>query len=231
MQMFSTLSRPAILAMAGLALSGCNSEDALPVRPSAEAETLTIPDEATVAVAAAERDCLLVVWESQQEGITDAGPQHDFDRANDAAEGGLISCATGTSASQYERALASIRAAAASDEPQAILRQMRVPLLVIDGDGNRLELGDTQQAEAAFDDIFTPDMLAALQRLELDDMTVVPDQGGFFELGAIWLSPAEPGGTPMLVTVNRQALMEAVLAQNEPQSSPQPDGQAPLRRQ
>lgn len=190
-----------VAALAGLVvLVGCSAEEPIPLDTSGE---LDIPAQAGSAAIEAERDCLLVVWEQQ------ATPDHNFDRANDPAEGGLISCATGTSASQYEAALAALRNAASGDDRSALLREMNVPLLYIDASGNRRELADSELAASDFEEVFSPEMLALMRGLDLNEMTVVPDQGGFFELGAIWLSPGEPGGRPRLVTVNRQALAEA----------------------
>ncbi|HBM72098.1 MAG TPA: hypothetical protein DD436_05620, partial [Erythrobacter sp.] len=63
--------------------------------------------------------------------------------------------------------------------------------------------------EAVFDEIFDADMLALLERLDLSQMSVAKDQGGFFELGAVWLVVDREGGRPRLMTVNRRALGEA----------------------
>lgn len=167
---------------------------------------MEIPAEAGVAVAEAERDCLVVVWEQQ------ASPDRDFDRANDLAEGGLISCATGTSASQFEATLSALRNAASGDDRDALLGEVGIPLLYIDSEGNRRDLLETDLAAREFAEVFSPDMLALMRELSLSDMTVVPEQGGFFQLGAIWLTAGEPGGRPRLVTINRQALAEAAAA-------------------
>jgi len=153
------------------------------------------------------------VWEQQ------VAPDRNFDRANDLAEGGLISCATGTSASQYEATLAALREAASGDDRNALLGELNIPLLFIDAEGNRRDLLDTDIAEREFTEVFSPEMLALMRDLELSEMTVVPDQGGFFELGAIWLSPGKPGGRPRLVTVNRQALSEAASAGEDAETS------------
>ena len=175
---------------------------------------LDIPAEAgAAAVNEAERDCLLVVWDKQ------AQPDREFDRANDMAEGGLISCATGTSASQYEAALTRLRNAATGNDRNALVSELSIPLLYIDAQGNRRDLVDSDLADRGFDEVFSPEMLALLSDLDIDDMTVVPDQGGFFELGAVWLSPGEPGGSPRLVTINRQALAEAAASENAETSS------------
>ena len=198
-------ARPApaciVAALAGLVLlSGCSAEEPIALDTTGE---LDIPAQAGSAVVEAERDCLLVVWDQQ---IT---PDRNFDRANDLAEGGLISCATGTSASQYEAALSDLREAASGNDRDALLRELDIPLLYIDATGNRRDLQDTDLADRDFEEVFSPEMLALMRGLDLAEMTVVPEQGGFFELGAIWLSPGEPGGRPRLVTVNRQALAEA----------------------
>lgn len=205
-------ARPApariVAALAGLVMLGaCSAQEGPPVDASGEmAGSLDIPAPAGSAAAEAERDCLLVVWEQQD------SPDREFDRANDPAEGGLISCATGTSASQFEATLTALREAATGEDRDALLGEIGVPLLYIDADGNRRDMMETDLAEREFTEVFSPEMLALMRGLDLRDMTVVPDQGGFFELGAIWLSPGEPGGRPRVVTVNRQALAEAAAA-------------------
>lgn len=211
----SPLASPApariVAALAGLfLLIGCSAEPGVPVDATGE---IDIRAQAGSAAAEADRDCLLVVWEQQ------VAPDRNFDRANDLAEGGLISCATGTSASQYEATLAALREAASGDDRNALLGELNIPLLFIDAEGNRRDLLDTDIAEREFTEVFSPEMLALMRDLELSEMTVVPDQGGFFELGAIWLSPGKPGGRPRLVTVNRQALSEAASAGEDAETS------------
>lgn len=153
---------------------------------------------------AAPGDCLLLVWSSQKE----RNPQ--FDRDHDFVEGGAISCATGTSASQFDVAISTLRDAARSGDKARLLREVGLPLLYIDGDGKRREIKDRTEVEAVFDEIFDPAMIEVLQKLDLSRMSVAKDQGGFFELGAIWLVVDRDGGRPRLMTVNRQALEEAL---------------------
>ena len=153
---------------------------------------------------AASGDCLLLVWSSQKE----RNPQ--FDRDHDFVEGGAISCATGTSASQFDVAISTLRDAARSGDKARLLREVGLPLLYIDGDGKRREIKDRTEVEAVFDEIFDPAMIEVLQKIDLSRMSVAKDQGGFFELGAIWLVVDRDGGRPRLMTVNRQALDEAL---------------------
>ena len=153
---------------------------------------------------AAPGDCLLLVWSSQKE----RNPQ--FDRDHDFVEGGAISCATGTSASQFDVAISTLRDAARSGDKARLLREVGLPLLYIDGDGKRREIKDRTEVEAVFDEIFDPAMIEVLQKIDLSRMSVAKDQGGFFELGAIWLVVDRDGGRPRLMTVNRQALDEAL---------------------
>ena len=153
---------------------------------------------------AASGDCLLLVWSSQKE----RNPQ--FDRDHDFVEGGAISCATGTSASQFDVAISTLRDAARSGDKARLLREVGLPLLYIDGEGKRREIKDRAEVEAVFDEIFDPAMIEVLQKLDLSRMSVAKDQGGFFELGAIWLVVDRDGGRPRLMTVNRQALDEAL---------------------
>ena len=94
-----------------------------------------------------------------------------------------------------------------------MLREVDIPLIYIDNDGNRRALADPQTVDAVFDEVFDGATMAMLQRIDLSQMTVVPEQkGGFFELGSLWLVVDEPGSRPRIVTVNRQAIMEAAEA-------------------
>lgn len=151
-------------------------------------------------------DCLLYVWSGEED------PDIEFDRAHDVVKGGAISCATGTSASQFDAAIAALREAAKSGNKARMLEEVGIPLLYIDAAGNRREIEQREEVEAVFDEIFDPPMLDRLQQLDLSHMTVAKDQGAFFDLGAIWLVVDEDGGRPRLMTVNRQALDEALEA-------------------
>ena len=84
-----------------------------------------------------------------------------------------------------------------------------MPLLYIDDEGNRRELTDPGDVDARFSEVFDQDVLALLRRIDLDGLTVVPDQGAFLELGSIWLVVDRKGGRPRIVTINKQALGEA----------------------
>lgn len=150
-------------------------------------------------------NCLLLVWSEQDD------PDMNFDRANDFVTGGAISCATGTSPSEFREAIATLRDAAASDDRARILAQVGIPLLYIDAAGQRRELS-REETEALYDEIFDARLIALLRKLELQQMTVEKDQGGFFALGSLWLVVDKPGGRPRLVTINRQAMNEALAA-------------------
>jgi hypothetical protein len=184
------------LAAALLLLAGCGAG-----APSAEDKR----GEETPA-ASASSDCLLVAWQAQQ------APDRAFDQAHDLAEGGAISCATGTTASQFEAALAAIRAAAQSGDKARLLQELGIPLLYIDARGTRRELDRPEIVEAVFDEVFTPEAVAVLRRVKLEDLTVVAGQGAFVELGGIWLVVDRAGGRPRIATVNQQALGEAAEA-------------------
>ena len=149
-------------------------------------------------------NCLLMAWSEREDRDI------EFDRANDTVKGGAISCATGTTPSQFEAAISALRDAAKSGNKARILDQLGIPLLYISQDGERQELS-REQIEALFDDVFDARMLDLLQQLDLSKMTVERDQGAFFELGTLWLVVDE-SGTPRVMTVNRQALDEAAVA-------------------
>lgn len=193
--MIRTTALPALLALVCCACS-----------PPGEQAPEPEPVEAMAATThAAPNDCLLMVWSNQ--------PRRDivFDRAHDLVDGGAISCATGTSPSQFQAALDALREAARSGDSRRVLAEVGIPLLYIDRAGNRVELDETR-AEALAEEVFDAELMRTLERLDLKDMTVVPERGGFFELGSLWLVVDRQGGRPRLVTVNRQALAEAANA-------------------
>ncbi|RPF72643.1 hypothetical protein EG799_02920 [Aurantiacibacter spongiae] len=160
----------------------------------------------------------MVIWDGQDR------PDRAFDRANDTVDGGAISCATGTSASQFEDALGAIRAAAAGNDRAALLRELDIPLQYIDAEGNRRDVSESELVDAGFDEVFSPEMLDMMTQLRLEDMTVVPDEGAFFRLGSVWMVADRRGGRPRLVTVNRQALSEAIAAARRAAEKPEAAG-------
>jgi hypothetical protein len=160
------------------------------------------PDPAALPTLRAET-CLPQVWQSQD------SPDEAFDVAHDKVEGGSISCATETTPSVYSAALRAIRAAAIKGDRAALARESAAKLLVIDALGGRRDLPGQ---DSSGEDVFTPDLLTLLSQVELSDMTVAPDGGGFFALGTVWLAPPEPGARPRIVTINLQALAEAKAA-------------------
>lgn len=158
-----------------------------------------------------DKDCLFLVWGAQE--LRD----EEFDRANDLASGGAISCATDTSPSQYRDAVDAIRLAAQSGDRKGMLSEVGIPLLYIDKNGERRELTDPTEIEAVFDEIFDPELLAMMGALDLSQISVERESGGFFSLGALWLRPETRGGRPRIVTINRQALEEALAGELPPQ--------------
>jgi hypothetical protein len=150
-------------------------------------------------------DCLAIVWRAQ------AAPDKAFDRAHDRADGGSLSCATGTSASEFAAALAAIRTAAAKGDDAGLIAEVGLPLLYIDAAGRKRQL-DRAALTARAEEVFSPPILALLARLTLEDLSVVPQQGAFADLGAVWLLTGRTGGRPRIVTIDRQALDEAAAA-------------------
>ena len=193
------MSAPARFALAAsiAVLAACTpSQDETPAAPDPDNDVLTQkPD-----------NCLLVVWQKQDRR------NEQFDLAHDSADGGAISCATGTSASQFADALSAIRTAARSEDRAAILQEVGLPLLYIDAEGNRRELTDPDDVDGTFTEVFDDEVLALLRDVDLDALTVVPDEGAFVELGSVWLVVDQDGGRPRIVTVNKQALGEAAAA-------------------
>ncbi len=201
-------STASALVVSALLTTACS--DAPSADPARQSPTATTPEpareSAPARIARTPDDCLLVVWQEQDD------PDAAFDRAHDEAQGGAISCATDTTASQFEAAIETLREAAKSGDRARLLREVGMPLLFIDGDGKRREITDPAEVDGAFDTVFDARMLALLQRLDLSQLTVVPDRGAFFELGSLWLVVDRKGGRPRLVTVNHQALGEAATA-------------------
>lgn len=203
------LSAPRFLAVGALvacALSACS--------PAADPAQGPTPREAGAdtpppARQPATDNCLLLVWQEQETR------DERFDLAHDSADGGAISCATGTTASQFDRAFASIRAAARARDKAAILDQTGLPLLYIDAEGNRKQLTAPEDIDATFSEVFDDDVLELLREVDLDALTVVPEQGAFVKLGSVWLVVDRDGGRPRIVTVNKQALGEAASAVRE----------------
>ena len=148
-------------------------------------------------------DCLETVWSHE------ATPDRRFDRANDAVEGGSLSCATGASPRQFAAVLAEMRTASESSDRSTLLAMVNEPLLFIGQDGSRRELATRAQIEGEQDAVLTPELLEAMAAMSIDRVTVVPDQGAFFDLGAVWLASRREGSPPVIVTVNLQALEEA----------------------
>ena len=192
--------------MACCLAAGCSPADEADVSPSPDRRELLDTIAASASGDPAE-NCLLMVWSGQDESDV------EFDRANDTVEGGAITCATGTTPSQFEAAIAALREAADSGDKARVLEQVGIPLLYIDSQGKRRELGE-EQVDELFDEIFDDRVLAMLQRLDLSKMTVEKDRGAFFELGSLWLV-VDDTGRPRVMTVNRQALEEAAIAAKE----------------
>lgn len=203
----SAPARLALLSAPCALLAACSPSAQSPSgEPARESSSL----QATQAAPAATSDnCLLLVWQEQETR------DERFDLAHDSADGGAISCATGTTASQFDRAFASIRAAAKARDKAAILDQTCLPLLYIDAEGNRKQLTAPEEIDATFSEVFDDDVLALLREVDLDALTVVPEQGAFVKLGSVWLVVDRDGGRPRIVTVNKQALGEAASAVRE----------------
>lgn len=190
-----------------LALAACgkpsNSDEAIRAQQG--------PDGKVAAAGSEEAgDCLIAIWEAREKSGNFGGDaERQFDRDHDKAEGGAISCATGSSATQFEATLKALRDSATNSDRAALLAESGIPLLFINSAGETQELKDALSLEAAFDDVFTEKTIEKLRNIALEKMTVVPNKGGFFDLGALWLVVPETGGRPRLVTVNDQAAAEA----------------------
>lgn len=203
------LNRP-LCAAAVLLVAACDGPTAPPSalaeRAAAAAKPSAQPERKPTALT--ERNCLATVWRAQQ------NRDERFDRAHDRVEGGTISCATGTTPSRFRDAIAALRSGAEDRSGPRILEQIGLPLLHIDPAGKTTRLQSKAAVEASFDSVFDDKTLQALRRAKLDQLTVVPKQGGFLELGGLWLVAPGPGMQPRLVTVNQQALREAEAARN-----------------
>jgi len=193
----------AALALALGALTACSPYSEGATTEAADPENDRAAQDDAPAPMPQPDNCLLLVWQDQE------SRDEQFDLAHDRADGGAISCSTGTSASQFENALGAIRTAARARDKAAILDEVGLPLLYIDAGGKRRELTAADDVDTTFAEVFDEDVLALLGDVDLDALTVVPDQGAFVELGSVWLVVDRNGGRPRIVTVNKQALGEA----------------------
>ena len=199
------LSLAATAALTGCAPAG-EADAAGEVAQSEEADAKALLGRAQTGSAGDAQDCLLMVWSNQDQRDI------EFDRTHDLVDGGAISCATGTSASRFDAALSALRDAARAGDRARVFEQVGLPLLYIDRAGNRVELTTEAEVEAVYDEIFSARLVDMLDDVDVGEMTVVPERGGFFRLGALWLVVEKNGGDPRLVTVNQQALEEAAEA-------------------
>lgn len=210
MNNLSAISAMCLLSLAAGCSPLADDENTLALMSAKTAAAKGSPEPIEAALATAREDCLLMVWSNlAEEG---RGRAIEFDRSHDQVEGGAISCATGTSPSQFDAAITAIREAARSGNKARMLTEIGMPLVYIDANGERQPLEDREMVEAMFDDVFDAHMLDMLGKLSLKDMTVVPEQGAFFELGSLWLVVDETGGRPKIFTVNHQAMSDAAKA-------------------
>lgn len=200
-----------LLALA-LGLGGCGflvDQSDTAVSDNSASDAGAAPDPIEQALSRNADGCLVAIWDVQDQ------PRREFDRENDQARGGAISCATDSTASQFDDAIAAIRLAAQTGNRADLLREVGVPLIYIDAEGERRELRSGSDVDQAFDMVFDAETIALLSRLDLDQMSVSSGQGGDFALGSVWLAVPRQGARPRLVTVNRQALREAIAAARE----------------
>ena len=147
--------------------------------------------------------CLLLVWDA-------ARPQDAaFDKANDIVEGGSISCATGSTAGQFEQTLSSARQAADTQDMASLVAMSAEPLLYIDARGERHEYPDRNALSVDAASVFAPEILTVFRTAQLTDLTVAPQDGAFLALGTVWLSVPATGAAPQIRTINLQAAAEA----------------------
>jgi hypothetical protein len=189
-------STSSLAVAATLVLAGCGP--AAPTPSPAAAHGLGAQSDSS-------SDCLMQAWKGQ------SAPDKAFDRAHDRADGGSLSCATGTTASQFAATLAAVRSAAAKRDNAALMAEVGFPLLYIDRTGQKAQLDrDTLSTRAG--EVFSPAVLTLLAGLRLEDLSVVPQEGAFADLGAVWLVAGRAGGRPRIVTIDAQALGEAAAA-------------------
>lgn len=185
----------ALLAI-GLMVAACRAEQGAAGAP-AEVDAVT-----PVAI----ESCLTDVYRDR--------PARDeaFDRAHDAMPGGSLSCGLSITASELRDTLAQLREAAAAEDRKRLLGHVGIPMVYIDAQGTVRQLPSMTDIEAFYDDIFTTAVVRRLATLRLEDASVVPGEGLFFDLGAVWLIVADESGRPQLLTVNHQAAEEAAAA-------------------
>lgn len=199
-----------LLAMLLLLLAGCGSGTS-PAEETTEAadalegaEPVALDELPPGEREAALENCLERLWSG------DAPPeQRSFDVQNDRIGGVSLSCAMSTTATQLRQALVALKQAAEAEDRAAILDFVGIPFLYIEEDGEARQLTERDEINERLDDVFDAETMAMLRRIEPSEITVVPDQGAFLELGALWLVAPEAGGPPRIVTINHQALDEA----------------------
>ena len=201
--------KPALFALVIASLSACS------------AETMDGAETPDISSASQADNCLVAVWEAQRD------PDQGFDRAHDTVEGGAISCATGTSATEYAAAIDDIRRAADREDRAGLLANTHSEVLYLDAVGEPRTLNGQAAIVQAYADVFDRDMMVLMRNLRLSDMAVETGSGGYFALGALWLAPDGPGGRPRIVTINRQALGESLAMAQNPATPPLPDKSSP----
>lgn len=195
-------------AAALLLLSACGNgaspEDATAEQGSAEEETVALDELPAPQREAALENCLERLWDEEA-----PVEQRSFDVENDRIGGVSLSCAMSTTATQLRQALVALKQAAEAEDRAAILDYVGIPFLYIEEDGEARQLTEQDEINERLDEVFDEDTMAMLRRIEPSEITVIPDQGAFLELGALWLVAPEAGGPPRIVTINHQALDEA----------------------
>lgn len=212
--------RNALAACGVFVLSACGlAEDRSPAETDTAAfaqpaePTSPAPKRTTLAISR-DDECLVLLWDRQ------ADPDRDFDRRFDKVPSGAISCATDTTPTEFEKAIDAIRGAALARDRKTMSAQVALPLLFIDAQGTRRELPDVGALDVMYERVFNDDVIRELSRIRLQDMGVTSGQGGDFRLGSIWLAVEEKAGRPRIVTINQQALAEAVAAEGRSSVSP-----------
>lgn len=145
-------------------------------------------------------NCLALVWQNQQ------ASDKRFDVLNDRSGQDAISCGTLTSASAYARTLRKIRASATRGNRRELVTLVNFPLTFIDERGVRTRL-DRVQLNMSADRVFNQEVLNLLRHIDLGEMEVVNNKGGYFSSGAVWLDAPAVGGDPRIRTINHHVLI------------------------
>lgn len=146
--------------------------------------------------------CLDRVWEHAAHDEE----SRSFDMKNDERDGDSISCAILTTPTAMARSFRDLQRAIGSRNPTEIASLFVFPMTYVDSQGRSETLTRTQFV-CRYQQIFAPDMVAAVLEADFSDLEFVMNRGAYLRSGAVWWVVDRIGGTPRIVTINRSVLV------------------------